>query len=429
MNKEFMKAEFVAEAVTARMRDGDGPKGYVAGYLDCIPLIDSLRQNVTKDDVPGLIKVTKEQQGQTAGLAVSLLRRYVNEPKVKDCLTERWATADPYLKNRIMWRLLDDPNLPQEWHRRIYEFITAEWGTFSEFNRSFFGEGKVGVLNLLARIGDPSFPATKKWVYLCCVPVVIDNRDAAKGVLTLCQALDDTFAREVAEDLMRRSLPGETADLQRIIAGNKAGDAEALNYIAEAIVSYLRASHRPSDEDADSLNQIPIIDVLRSRVAEADLSWLLSAIESETGPIAALYLSLLKQFDTRSDVKDALKHRWETADAYLRAHLMWRILDDPDLPEEWHQRIFEFVMAEWSVFSSVVRKFMGSPKTVIPNVLRRMADPSYPDTKKWVNFCRLPEIADDQESAKAIVQLGCMMPAPFTREVAGALMGRFYSAH
>jgi hypothetical protein len=108
---------------------------------------------------------------------------------------------------------------------------------------------------------------------------------------------------------------------------------------------------------------------------------------------------------------------------------MWRILDDPQLPDEWHRTIFDFVIAEWETFSGVVRMFLGGPKSIIPNVLRRLGDASYPESKKWINFCRLPEIAEDQEAAKALVSLGRLMPDPFCREVAEVLLQRFFAAH
>jgi hypothetical protein len=426
MNNEFMKTDFVADAVAAYLRSGYSPTASIAACLDRMPLIDSLRQRISEIDIPRLIKVIEEESGETAGLAVSLLRRYVGDKRVKDCLAARWDTADAYLKGRIMWRLLDDPDLPGSWHRRIYEFVLAEWRTFAEFNQTFYGQDKEGVSNLLARLGSSEFPNTKKWVYLCAVPVVFTNNDAARGVLDFGLTLDDPFAKEVAGELLHRLADG---GFEQLLTPSELGDdpdGTLFDFAAEAIISYLRTGHQPKDEDSDRLNQVPLIDALRSRITTYDVSWIMAVVAAESGSLAAFYLSLIKKFDTRTDIRDMLRQRWETATPYLRAHLMWRILDDPQLPEEWHRAIFNFVIAEWATFSEVVRKFLGGPKSVIPNVLRRLGDASYPESKKWINFCRLPEIAEDQEAAKALVSLGRLMPDPFCKEVAEVLLQRFF---
>lgn len=430
MNNEFMKMDFVADAITAHMNNGARPTVQVAAYLDRMPLIDSLRQRISQADIPRLIEVIERETGETAGLAVSLLRRYASDQRVKDCLAARWDTADVYLKSRIMWRLMDDPALPESWHTRIYEFVLAEWKVFAEFNQTFYGQGKEGVSNLLARLATPDFPSTKKWVYLCCVPVVLSNHDAARGVLEFGLTLNDHFAKEVAAELLQKLAAGAFDHSPAPSGPSDNGDDDMFfDFAAEAVVSYLRSGHHPKDEDSDKLNQVPLIDALRSRIITDDLTWITEVVAAESGSLAAFYLSLIKNFDTRSDIRDMLRHRWKTATPYLRAHLMWRILDDPQLPDEWHRTIFDFVIAEWETFSEVVRMFLGGPKDVIPNVLRRLGDASYPESKKWINFCRLPEIAEDQEAAKALVSLGRLMPDPFCREVAEVLQQRFFAAH
>jgi hypothetical protein len=321
---------------------------------------------------------------------------------------------------------MDDPELPASWHEQIYEFVLGEWGAFADFNQTFYGQGKEGVSNLLARLGSPEFPITKKWVYLCCVPVVLTNNDATQGVLEFGRTLNDPFAKKVAGELLQRLSAGGFEALPTPSSPGDYADNVFLDFVSDAILSYLRTGHQPKDEDANRLNQVPLIDLLRSRITTGDVSWITAVVAADSGSLAALYLSLIKNFDTRSDIKDILRHRWETANPYLRAHLMWRILDDPQLPEEWHRAIFNFVIAEWATFSEVVRKFLGGPKSVIPNVLRRLGDASYPESKKWINFCRLPEIAEDQEAAKALVSLGRFMPDPFCKEVAEVLLQRFF---
>lgn len=199
-----------------------------------------------------------------------------------------------------------------------------------------------------------------------------------------------------------------------------------LNIVADAVVSYIRVGHLPTEEEADVLNRLPQINLLRTRIKEEDLAWVFDVLEKRSGEVAGLYLSFLRQYTKRPEVQARLRERWESAAPFLRAHLMWRILDDPDLPEEWHQRLFDFVLAEWSTFQQVSLKFLGTPQTVVVQALKRIGDPSFPDSKKWAYLCRVPEVAEDQEAAKALVALGLQMKDPFTREVAQKLLDRFF---
>jgi len=66
---------------------------------------------------------------------------------------------------------------------------------------------------------------------------------------------------------------------------------------------------------------------------------------------------------------------------------MWRILDDPALPGEWHQQLFAFVLANWTTFNNVSLKFLGDRETVVLEVLKRLQDRSSPPSKR---FCWPP---------------------------------------
>ncbi len=113
----------------------------------------------------------------------------------------------------------------------------------------------------------------------------------------------------------------------------------------------------------------------------------------------------------------------------MRAHLMWRILDYPSLPSEWHRKIFDFIIEteeNWKEFKEVSAKFLGTPQTIVISVLKRLAEPTFPESKKWAYLCSVPEVAEDQAAAKALVSLGCYMSDPFTQEVAEVLLRRFF---
>jgi hypothetical protein len=213
MERDFMATPFVADAVIAYMRGGNVPTDAEAALLDRIPVIDALRQRVLDDDVSWILNIIEKETGQAAGLACSLLRKHALRPDVKSCFDNRWGTANPYLKNRLMWRMLDDPQLPQVRHREFFEFVLANWDTFRDFNLEFYGRGAESFRNIRSRIEDPSFPASKKWIYLCCAPDAIEDRGEAKALVEQGLSMTDPFAREVAVTLLERFFPSEGKEM------------------------------------------------------------------------------------------------------------------------------------------------------------------------------------------------------------------------
>ena len=106
-----------------------------------------------------------------------------------------------------MWRMLDDPELREERHQELFKFVLAEWDTFRDFNLTFYGSGKEGIANFKARIEDPTFPESKKWIYLCCAPSVIEDPTEAEELVNLGLSMSDPFTREVAVTLLQRFFP------------------------------------------------------------------------------------------------------------------------------------------------------------------------------------------------------------------------------
>lgn len=196
-------------------------------------------------------------------------------------------------------------------------------------------------------------------------------------------------------------------------------------FTADAIIAHIRDGHWPG-AGWESLNRFPQIDLLRARVEEKDIPRLFDIVEQNSDPSAALALSLLHHFCRREDVKLRLQARWDSADVSLQSHLLWRILDDPHLPQEWHARLFDFILSEWETFKNEQIQFMGNPQNVIPRALRRIDDPTFPETKKWAYLCCVPEIAEDQAAAKALVGLGHKFDDSFTRKVAAVLLKQLF---
>jgi hypothetical protein len=192
---------------------------------------------------------------------------------------------------------------------------------------------------------------------------------------------------------------------------------------ANAIMAALRAGVRPSEQEAAAMKRRPLIDELRKKVEPSDVAKFLSVMDGEEGYVAALHLSMLRHHAATLEVGEHLRRRWETASPFLRASLVWRILDDPKLPAAWHRRMFEFIEAELKLFGDVSIEFIGGPGKLFYYCLQRLGDSTFPETKKWVYLCNAAE-AEEPGMARALVSLGLYLPDPFAREVAARLLAR-----
>jgi hypothetical protein len=414
MLPDYSESTFLADAVIDRLRARVLPSEDEAPLIDQLPLIGALRDRVTADDVPVFLRAVNEASSAAAGLCASLLRRHMRAPAVRRAFEERWHTADPYLKNRLMWRLLDLPDLPGDWHERFFQFVFEEWSVFSAFNRTFYGPEAAASRRLFARVLDPTFPDSKKWIYFCCVPSVTSDPDVVAGFMSLGKLMTDPMIVRACDAVRDRyaeltSAPGQTAppDL-----GSK-----GLGFLASAVIEKLRTGARPTEKDADGLNRLPFVDVLRATVKETDLPWIWDGIQPDGDEQTGLCLSLLRRWTGEVAVQERLRNLWQQATPFVRAHLLWRILDDSGLPEQWHEQLFGFVLDSWTDFHAVSAKFLGPKERILVTAIKRLADPAFPASKHWSYFCRVPGQTEDPVGERAFLTLGCGSADAFTRKV------------
>ncbi len=426
MTEELAQSDFIANALTAHLRSGCLPAEAQAAGLDRRPLIDRLRKRVEPRDSSWLLPLVQSAPDTIAGLACSLLRHQMQDSKVRACFEARWSSASAYLRNRIMWRLLDNPSLESSWHQVFRQFVFDEWEVFQRFNQTFYGPPETAVGSLLSRILDPSFPDSKKWIYLCCAPGVTEDVEAARAVIRVGLLLPNSLTSDVADQLLR-GFPWSGTREGHLTDSPQHRAEDGNSFVADAVMSRLRSGVLPTDLEADFLNRLPLIESLRIRVRKDDVPWLFETIDGHSGEIAGLFLSLLKRFTRIKEVQCELQRRWEKGDAFLRAHLMWRLLDSPDLDRAWHEAIFSFVLAEWPTFRDLSLKFLGTPHTVVEQMIERIGDPNYVESKKWVCLCRVADVAANRGAARGLLQLGKLLPDPLACRVADSLLHRFYA--
>jgi ABC-type polar amino acid transport system ATPase subunit len=202
---------------------------------------------------------------------------------------------------------------------------------------------------------------------------------------------------------------------------------EESEFVASCLLGRLRSGEMPAEKDAAAINRYPFVDCLRQKIEEADLPWIMAAIDVGKPELAGLLISLLRKFSTRKEVVESLQSHWRSGNPTLKAHLLWRILDTPDLLREQKQEILDFILDHWAVFNRISSAFLGAAETIIPNALKRLADPDFPTEKKWAYLCRVIEPAADKQAAKALLTLHLNHEDEFMRHVARTLSERFFT--
>lgn len=141
--------------------------------------------------------------------------------------------------------------------------------------------------------------------------------------------------------------------------------------------------------DAAMMSTQPLVDDVRELVTDADIPWLLKNLltyedEDRTG----FFSGLLAKFSTRPDVAEALQAAWFDANDAQRSKILWRIADLPTLSEEWHRRIFNFVIDAWDVFQPISMKFYGKTSASGMSVIaERYLGTRFTPTKRWLYLC------------------------------------------
>jgi hypothetical protein len=195
-----------------------------------------------------------------------------------------------------------------------------------------------------------------------------------------------------------------------------------LKMVADCVVWRLRSGACPDARDAELLNHTPLIEAMREAITDGDLSWVLAGVRADGDARDALFTSLLRRHAQRPEVQERLRSIWQVATPYMQSHVLWRMLDDPALSQDWHAQLFDFVQTEWALFETGVRKFLGADdELILARAINRFGDPAFPETKKWVYLCSAATAASYPHAVRALLSLGAVSEQSFTRNVAGVL--------
>ncbi len=180
-----------------------------------------------------------------------------------------------------------------------------------------------------------------------------------------------------------------------------------------------------SNEECKRLTTMGHMDALRARVTDNDLDWILPDILKYSDERAGFQISLTAKFATRDDIGAFLKECWPKANVYQKSHLLWRILDDPDLSADWHSTLFAFVDQEWDQFQETCSRYYGgTPEGTVAGTVERYLSHKYPTSKNWAYLCNLATVKIYPFTVEFFLQQASQSGDSFESRVAIALKAR-----
>jgi hypothetical protein len=208
----------------------------------------------------------------------------------------------------------------------------------------------------------------------------------------------------------------------------------AVQFVADAIAAHLESGAFPDEGDAARLLYAAEIKIMRELAAQrpALVERVLQIAESETGARPAFALALIRHACSQPGIAARLRCLFDeraTRDPALACHLVWRVLDHPDLPDQWHKRLIDYLMSNWDAWKRHLAEFKEpGPDGMIPVIRGRLDDPTYPTLKKWIYLLCLPDgLASDSQAAERMIREAAGSNEENIRHVAEALLSRFYS--
>lgn len=202
-----------------------------------------------------------------------------------------------------------------------------------------------------------------------------------------------------------------------------------VEFLSAKAVEDLRSLHLLDEEVARAINRQPFVDSLRKQIRQSDIEYLMRIARGNQPANRNLSISLLRPFDQEKEVKDFFRSEWQLSTEYEhRLELMWRLLDDENLPLALHEEIFTFVKANIDRFTRDRVEWCGGPDRVLDVVEQRLSDPRFPRTKDWVYLCATLG-SPDKNRVTALISRYRQSEIPFVAEVADFLFQYLLGSH
>lgn len=207
------RVDAAAASVVDRVRRGDFILPHDCAQFFSQDASDVLRRMMKDGDLDRVVSfIWKARCDEQFRLGMHLLQgisRYTRDASVKSrirgILEGLWPAAreSSTRGTSVCFGLLDFPELPNEQHESLFQFILDNWDYHCENQRNWSGGAQHVVEKVEQRLGDPMFPASKHWVYVLALGAS-DNPDAVRQSLQRLSSDPHSLTQRAVREIKRR---------------------------------------------------------------------------------------------------------------------------------------------------------------------------------------------------------------------------------
>jgi hypothetical protein len=132
-----------------------------------------------------------------------LFRGIASDVRVRRYVRVAWTTCVDFdHRYYLVFRLLDDPTIDEQWRGDILEFVRENLHAFVHYRVDWYGGPHHVLDSVNQRLRSHDFLVQKKWVYVVNAMAAPDTA-ARDALLEAHRDSDDPLTREVVEHLTR----------------------------------------------------------------------------------------------------------------------------------------------------------------------------------------------------------------------------------
>jgi len=157
-------------SVVDRIRSGTATKEEY-NMVHTIPHTRFIAAQIGKADADWLAAACLSDDAVRRMAAWRLTRKIPHLPQIREAVRKCWnQNLDEMERNVILWRLLDDPELPDDFHRAIWDWTEEHPNSFVdwlvEYMKPRTEEGFFLMDDMEESLDKPENPRSKHWIYV-----------------------------------------------------------------------------------------------------------------------------------------------------------------------------------------------------------------------------------------------------------------------
>jgi len=171
----------------------------------------------------------------------------------------------------------------------------------------------------------------------------------------------------------------------------------------ELLLENLRSGKGVDRKTSHDLVVFNNANYLRNLLTDKDLIWIKNLLTSEYDEHKELAICIIQPLQNNPGIKNLLLSLWKQKISLLVQNaLIYRLLDYSDLETNYHEIIMNWVSENKEAFKNIVVEWYKGVENVVNLAQSRLANPNFPDSKKWIYLIQIAWLGDSEIARKII---------------------------